>query len=633
MQMRKEYSKFIGIIGILLIIASWVINAAFRHKIASVIIYIIFGLGVLSVLISIILGHKWIVAFLKKRKVQKAFSSIGIMIIIMGILISLYWLAKNYSKRIDITEDKLYTLSMQTTKLLKNLKLPILITVWSEENNVESDILELLKFYQQENKDKILIRYLDPYKHPLLFQNFSLQRDRGEGSIVLERLNFANSIDLNEIERQIPHSFDNSRKEHILKVLKNAYVKRGTNYYLSSNIYKNKQILIDFTDVLKFISKPLKNRIIYREDFKKASYDKKIGRDTSQFNFLGETKLTSAINSLENSKKLNIYVTKNHGEKGFFDNKDFGYSKIKDNLILENYNVKEIDLTIKDIPIDCNALIIAGPKQSFKQIEINKIGSYLARGGHSLFLLDPEIQYSNIRNPINLGFDQLLSDFGIKLNNALIVDIENSRKMPIEKASGPFIFKDEIHVHMGKYGSHEIVNKLSDSTWFLYSRPLSILANPKFKINSFLLTDSTAWGKTNFEMTNEPLKYNKNNDIMGPLTFGVTISGFYNYDKQSDKASAANNKKNNETRLVIIGDSDFVSNALLGTYDNGKDLFMNVIAWLTQQEKNITIRAKKARNIFLDPSGKRIIFIFSVIVFPLIIAGLGVYVYSKRKNR
>ena len=46
-----------------------------------------------------------------------------------------------------------------------------------------------------------------------------------------------------------------------------------------------------------------------------------------------------------------------------------------------------------------------------------------------------------------------------------------------------------------------------------------------------------------------------------------------------------------ETRVVVVGDSDFAANAGLGIQGN-RDLFMNTIGWLSQQENLIAIRPK-----------------------------------------
>ena len=47
-----------------------------------------------------------------------------------------------------------------------------------------------------------------------------------------------------------------------------------------------------------------------------------------------------------------------------------------------------------------------------------------------------------------------------------------------------------------------------------------------------------------------------------------------------------------ETRIVVIGDSDFAANGALGIQGN-RDLFLNTVGWLSQQENLIAIRPKE----------------------------------------
>src|SRR5207245_2311051 len=48
-----------------------------------------------------------------------------------------------------------------------------------------------------------------------------------------------------------------------------------------------------------------------------------------------------------------------------------------------------------------------------------------------------------------------------------------------------------------------------------------------------------------------------------------------------------------ETRVAVFGDSDFAANGGLGIQGN-RDLFMNTVGWLSQQENLISIRPKEA---------------------------------------
>src|SRR5207249_1494870 len=63
-------------------------------------------------------------------------------------------------------------------------------------------------------------------------------------------------------------------------------------------------------------------------------------------------------------------------------------------------------------------------------------------------------------------------------------------------------------------------------------------------------------------------------------------------DAPAPKPGDDPNAPKRETRVVVLGDSDFASNGVLGIQGN-RDLFMNIVGWLSQQENLISIRPKE----------------------------------------
>jgi ABC-type uncharacterized transport system involved in gliding motility auxiliary subunit len=113
---------------------------------------------------------------------------------------------------------------------------------------------------------------------------------------------------------------------------------------------------------------------------------------------------------------------------------------------------------------------------------------------------------------------------------------------------------------------------------------------------------------------------------MGPIPLGAAVSA------SAPGAKPAENGKTAESRLVVFGDSDFVSNSAIGISGNG-NLFMNAVNWLTQQENLIAIRPK-------DPSDQRLtmtenqqmrVLILSLLLIPGVIFGSGVYAWWRRR--
>ena len=87
-----------------------------------------------------------------------------------------------------------------------------------------------------------------------------------------------------------------------------------------------------------------------------------------------------------------------------------------------------------------------------------------------------------------------------------------------------------------------------------------------------------------------------------------------------------------ETRLVVFGDSDFVTNGYLGIPGN-RDLFLNSVNWLAQQENLISIRPKdpEDRRVTLTADQAKLIFWLSILIIPGLILAAGVQTWWRRR--
>jgi ABC-type uncharacterized transport system involved in gliding motility auxiliary subunit len=82
----------------------------------------------------------------------------------------------------------------------------------------------------------------------------------------------------------------------------------------------------------------------------------------------------------------------------------------------------------------------------------------------------------------------------------------------------------------------------------------------------------------------------------------------------------------------VMGDSDFAANNALGIPGN-RDLFLNIIGWLSQQENLISIRPKEPddRRITLTATQQTNIAWISIVIVPGAIFGTGVYAWWRRR--
>jgi ABC-type uncharacterized transport system involved in gliding motility auxiliary subunit len=82
----------------------------------------------------------------------------------------------------------------------------------------------------------------------------------------------------------------------------------------------------------------------------------------------------------------------------------------------------------------------------------------------------------------------------------------------------------------------------------------------------------------------------------------------------------------------VFGDSDFAANATLAIQGN-RDLFMNTIGWLSQQENLISIRPKEPddRRLTMTAAQQTNLVWLALLIIPGVIFGSGVYNWWRRR--
>ena len=89
-------------------------------------------------------------------------------------------------------------------------------------------------------------------------------------------------------------------------------------------------------------------------------------------------------------------------------------------------------------------------------------------------------------------------------------------------------------------------------------------------------------------------------------------------------------------RVVVFGDSDFLLNKYFQLLGN-KDLFLNTVHWMTEDESLISLRKKKASPeestpFYLSPIHARMIFIWVVLFQPVLVLAIGIVVAWRRRQ-
>ncbi len=326
------------------------------------------------------------------------------------------------------------------------------------------------------------------------------------------------------------------------------------------------------------------------------------GTRTERLTTTDEQSLVNAILKVTRDKPKTICFLESHDEKSVSSSDGDGYSTVERVLKNENYETKTINLisSSNQVPTECSVLVIAGPKKAFLPPETAGVGKYLDEGGKVFLTLDPDADPQ-------LG--DLLNAWNISAGNNTVIDTSAAAQLSGFGAGAPVV---------RSYPQHPITKEMMRvATVFPRARSVKTGDSAKgdISITELLKTSENSWAET--ELKGNEAKFDEGKDIKGPVSIGVAAS-----KKIGDK----------EARLVVLGDSDFATNARIPFVGNG-DLFFNTINWLAQDEDLISIRPKSAtnRSITLTESQQRNILLLTIFLMPLAVIGTGVYIWFKRR--
>jgi ABC-type uncharacterized transport system involved in gliding motility auxiliary subunit len=312
-----------------------------------------------------------------------------------------------------------------------------------------------------------------------------------------------------------------------------------------------------------------------------------------------EEKLTNGLVKVTRAGKRMVYVVQGHGEHELSSTDRPGFSEAKAALERTNYEVKPLVLAREGkVPDDASVVLLPGPRNDLFQPELDALDAYLTRGGKLLVMVNP-FQ--------NEGLRKYLEKYGFALDNDLVV--ENN---PIGRLFG---IGPEVPI-VQQYERHPITRDMAGvSTLFPLTRSIGRpKAPPKgVSFDPLARTSPQSWGETNREALQRGEAKPDPEDPKGPLTVAAVAT--------KDKA-----------RLVVYGTSNLAANQFLNLQGN-RDFFLNTVSWLAEEEDQISIRPKDAKQtpVFLNSNQAQLVFLLPVVVLPGLVLVGGIVAGVRRR--
>ncbi len=365
-----------------------------------------------------------------------------------------------------------------------------------------------------------------------------------------------------------------------------------------------------------------------------VAYNNRVQRVVDQ----SEDGLTNALIGLIENRTLKIYFTTGHAERDISSSERAGYNTIAGVLSNHNFIVSTTNVALEGkIPGDATALILAGPRTDLFGAEAEMMEAYLRAGGKILLLVDPPedlkryitesgtalfmmdaLNAAATSGQVNLR--KLVGQWRVQIGNDVVVD---------GSGVGQY-FNTDASVPIGvTYPAHPVTEGLTSLTAFPIARSISVLPDAtggRTRAQSIVQTGAQTWTQADLKRLAASAAQVQPgpDDPRGPISLGVAAWA------PAAAAPAATDGGAPESRVVVIGDSDFVANYMAGIPGN-EELFVNAVRWLSQQERRAVIPARPLadRRLNLDGNARRNLSWLALFFVPVACAGVAMFLWTK----
>ena len=514
----------------------------------------------------------------------------GIMVIAL-VLVCSYMLYK----KIDLTEDKRFTLSEQTVQLVNNLEDVVEFKIYLTGDHLPTDIArvkisikEILEELSDISPENIEFEFVD------LFKTIDNKEDLHKELLRLEKRGLT----------VMPIPFANMKGEQEV-----------INIPMGGEVYYNGRVI------------PLP--IIKKQKGDKAkTYEKAIEAL--------EYEISNAIRRLQNKNLKKVAILQGHRELGRYELQDLSIS------LMEYYQVAPIYLKDKNNTVKVNALdgidvlIIAKPRLHFSQKEQYVLDQFVMNGGKTLWMLDgsngAELD-SMERNgviyatPAQTLSEPLLYKYGVKINNDIVEDIQCS-KIPIQATAngngGKFELRSWIYSPILTTKNKHIITNNLDPIKLEFASTLDSVPSKGVK-HSVLYKTS---GKNRYKKTPSTIGFNETARGLNIKSFkekakpvamlleGTFSSYFTNRITPSFTVKSNNKLKkiSSENKMIVISDGDIAKNwftekkeiipigrdQFTNYFFDNKKFILNCINYLTNDYELISVRSKHVKMRLLN---------------------------------
>ena len=519
-----------------------------------------------------------------KRYFNNTFSRVGGALLL---LLAINYIAQQWHSRIDLTQDKRYTLSETTRKTLSQIQQPLVIDVLLKGNiptefkKLQTEAVQLLEEYTAAN-DHLIVNFVNPLE------------DEPNADAAIQNL-------INNGLQPLQIAQTEAGKSSVEYIFPWAVISDG----------KRVEKVRLFIDKLGTTDQERVQNSVQRLEYN----------------------LTDALHKFTVKKQKKIAILRSNGTLEDVYLYDF-LKTAREYYFIAPFTLDSVatnaEKTLKDLE-KFDLLLVAKPTSPFSDEQKQVIDQYIMNGGRVLWLIDQvnvslEDMYKTggvtMAMPLDLNLTDMFFQYGFRLNYTLINDLyfseivvatgdgSQSRYMNIPWVYNPMVLSSNNH----------LINSNLDAVRLQFTNSIDTLKNG---VKKTVLLSSSPFSKADgtpreINLRIDPKAMNKELYKKGNIPLAVLLEGEFK-SMYKDRVRPLELKENatlsRPTKMIVVSDGDIIKNDFdsqhkmpleLGFdrwtskyYDN-KAFLQNAMNYLLDDTEFLTLRNKKVQLAFLD---------------------------------
>ena len=519
-----------------------------------------------------------------KRYFNNTFSRVGGALLL---LLVINYIAQQWHSRIDLTQDKRYTLSETTRKTLSQIQQPLVIDVLLKGNiptefkKLQTEAVQLLEEYTAAN-DHLIVNFVNPLE------------DEPNADAAIQNL-------INNGLQPLQIAQTEAGKSSVEYIFPWAVISDG----------KRVEKVRLFIDKLGTTDQERVQNSVQRLEYN----------------------LTDALHKFTVKKQKKIAILRSNGTLEDVYLYDF-LKTAREYYFIAPFTLDSVatnaEKTLKDLE-KFDLLLVAKPTSPFSDEQKQVIDQYIMNGGRVLWLIDQvnvslEDMYKTggvtMAMPLDLNLTDMFFQYGFRLNYTLINDLyfseivvatgdgSQSRYMNIPWVYNPMVLSSNNH----------LINSNLDAVRLQFANGIDTLKNG---VKKTVLLSSSPFSKADgtpreINLRIDPKAMNKELYKKGNIPLAVLLEGEFK-SMYKDRVRPLELKENatlsSPTKMIVVSDGDIIKNDFdsqhkmpleLGFdrwtskyYDN-KAFLQNAMNYLLDDTEFLTLRNKKVQLAFLD---------------------------------